>query len=628
MVRIRLRNAPALIRLGAGVSYGSGAFYGQTANTLTASLRELQDIEALSALSNKDPEAFLAYWKTRQKTAKGAVKAQLEEYANRAQKNLKTQQEDSAAVASYARTNDHQKYLDYLISKLDKTTDPGQLASLTTQINTMRGRVFASSGAGTGIGGGIDAQTLTDDRQEFIDARSSIDATKGPLTKGQIDRLAAADKALSKDLHAIADDANVKLSVRKSAQTEISSRGLGDGAKVEGRTVANAKSASDADTLKTFKSDADFAVEMARASTPGARAKLLAERARQASLLVSGMFTPDGVRLAGEQVTKAESDAVNEAQAAIKGTGKLSPTDDKLLHDMFNQYELDVKTQQSSNRAAQNPAGPGPVPFTKWVELLKASKSETEFQKATGDTSPFDPADFASAKKASTDSILGYDAKNHTYTGSPELVDDANKAYDAIHTLYGIPGGPMAGYGEAGYTGKGDVLNVLNGNTALGAQTAQETQSMHQQQIKDEKAGAQAKFGAEKTPAGASPTETPAQTPGTQVTPAEGAVAPVEGSPEASAAAAASVPGGGGGKPQAQLAEQPTTNEGFSDFQSAATAADTYLSQYQIPDLPDVKVETGETDINKLFPFSSDTPSAYAAPQSSDGGRRIGTSNY
>ena len=95
MARIVRLRAPAIIRLGGGASYGSGQFFGQTGYSLTATLRSLQDIEALKKFAEGDPETFLAYYETRKKTAKGQLKTQLDLYANRAKTKIEQQTKDN-----------------------------------------------------------------------------------------------------------------------------------------------------------------------------------------------------------------------------------------------------------------------------------------------------------------------------------------------------------------------------------------------------------------------------------------------------------------------------------------------------------------------------------------------------
>src|SRR6267378_5633646 len=113
---IRLR-APGLIRLGSGLTYGSGAYFGQTASDLTSVLRQMQAAESTHALATGKPEEFLAFYSANKGHYSGTLRAQLDGYAEQATKKIETDKKDAAALASYARTNNHQKYLDYLLSK-------------------------------------------------------------------------------------------------------------------------------------------------------------------------------------------------------------------------------------------------------------------------------------------------------------------------------------------------------------------------------------------------------------------------------------------------------------------------------------------------------------------------------
>jgi hypothetical protein len=577
----RRRAAPYILRLG-GLAHGTGQYFGQLVHNKTTELRELQDIENLKKFADGDPETYLEYWKERQKTAKGKLKSELAAYAARAEKRVKRNAEDAQALASYARTNNHQAYLDHLLKRLDEETDPNLISKLGTQINELRSRVFSSSASSGAIGGGVTQDQFTSARDKWNETRLKYESIvkSRPITAMEYDELKGSAKEYETTLKRIIFSADATQTRKDAMNTQYL---LKDGPNPDFIDSLGAK--SDAKLLSKFKNDSDFAASIAplvAAKNYGQIAKMYADRAQALSLLAHQALNTPGAEAIGNWLDDAEKNATKYAAQASQESTKLPASAQEKIDNEYSGYWSDLTEAKRKDSTL-----PAPKSKSDWLRQLKADKTAEQFSQDVG--YPYSDATFTAIKKvATTFGPVTYNPAKNSYEGDPAAILNAQAADDAIRTLINTPGSEYEVFKKAGLTDPMSIRMIRDG--ALTPQIAS---------IQAPLGGYPGETG--QTEVVAPPPTEPAPLP-------QAGVAPIEGSPEQAAADIASATPSGGGKP-GMLAVQPTDIE--PDTYDAATAGiNTFLTQYDYGDLPDFTPpkEPPVADFDSLFPFEGTPP--------------------
>lgn len=585
MPAIRMRSSPHLIRLGGGLSHGSTAFFGQTTNDLTHTLHLMQAAEAMHKLANGEPDTYIAFWKTHEKDYTGSVlHDQMAAYATQAQKKLDTDKADGAAYASYARTNNHQKFLDYLLQRREAETNPAAIAALDAHIDTMRGRVF--NGGSTVVGGGYTVQDLKDAREEFsqakIDAKESL--ALGPLSAGQLTRLRKAGEELDKIVTA-AYESN-KTTLKKSSL-------LGE---AEAARAAYPQFLEQSDMQATKKGEkTNFPMDVA------------GQRAFKASL--AGKPVADQIKAWGDRIAElnaatptvqsakvvsALTTLTHESETGADAAYKAGATPSK---DETKEQQADQKTAYDKYRAWADTKHAADATFKVATpeEFRAAVLYDTpEQQKAV--LGGGDPTFAINAKTKAA--FEGYQPAVWSYTkgkfeGDPDSVAAAEATVESVQARSQVPGSSY--YGVTG--SKGELYDV-----ASGAITPQALQQQRQGELQQHQA-IQPQRAGEQGGGQLSAMQDLSQRQGEQ-----GMAAPLgtqeqrQGEQNAGAQAAAS----NGPRPSLDSLTPDSVNDHMNTMSSAA---DEYLNKPDIPSLPDWKPSEEEQnktpDWNSLFPFST-----------------------
>lgn len=585
---IRLRTAPHLISLGAGVSYGSGAFYGQTAYNLTSTLQDMQAAEAMHKLANGDPETFLAFWKSNQKHYSGTLRAQLESYAADATKKVKTVGEDSAALTAYARSNNHQRYLDYLLGRLATETDQSTISKIESQVETLRGRVFASSGAGTGLGDGYTVQDLKDARDEYSQAKSAADdqLRYGPLTPAILTRLQKAGSTLD-DIIQAAYESN-KGTLKKSALIPEGEAARAAYGKYQDLSDAAATKASGSKTGFSLDLQGQSSFEASIASKSNAeQIKAWSDRISELNNAASSLHSAKVLTVVTDILHKSEGKADSAYKTSATPSDKVSVSQKAAQDEAYGKYQawaIGAKEAGDITHIATQEEFRNVVLFGNPEKDLGIKISDSTKKAYEG----YRPATWDYTKAA--------------FTGDPEAVAAANAAVESVRARSSVPGSPM--YGVSGTDG--ELYDVATGSISP-SHLAQGR--WHDESARDARRAAVA-----------TPTDVNQQkggTGGTQVTPVEGASTAPPATPPADETAAAT----GGPKPGALSLATLTPDNVNDHIQQFGDDANAYLTESSFPDLPNWKPSPDEEkaapDWNTMFPFStSDT----AAPASAGGG--------
>lgn len=614
---IRLRASPHLIRLGGGLTYGSGAFYGQTAHNLTNTLRDLQDIESLRKFAQGEPEIYLAYWKIRQKTAKGPLKDKMALYADQATKRIESNEADSKALTAYAKTNNHQAYMDYLLGKLDQETDPAQAAKLATQIDTLRSRIF-KAGAGGSLAGGVSSGELANARVAYEDAvqkaYSLINSRGGisqndPSAPMDIKRLTEITKNLQGLNEKIVADTGAPAKARLDASAEINS-----GAKGTANVVYEVQKASDtrqmSDSGFDAKGNTNFNAKVSATTDPAAKAKLLADRASKASALASGIQTEDLKKDLTDASQTYQTEAAKNIITVNTVVSKMPAEAEAKLFQAWSDYKTDM--------AKYGQAG-SDVPYNTFKTEIKAANDPATLMKNLKMTpqmqqeAPFTEEDLAKLQDyfANGDPAQ-YDSTTGTWTGDPTKTAQARAADEAARTLLSIKGSIYDPYkikdaGQMSPSERSDLLFGVSRGTALDmgvrAQAAQ-------------------------TDLGGGPGTTPREAgAGANASTQAAPLPPLNplGSTEEKPTAppmAETAPSGGIGKPLNQLTDQKIEPGSTEDLNSAIGSVDEFLMTKDLAELPDwASADQGQADFNGSFPYSLPGVSTPDLPQQTHKGQ-------
>lgn len=604
---IRLRSAPHLINLGSGVSYGSSGFFGQTANNLTNTLRELQDIENLKKFAEGDPGGYLDYWKTRQRTAKGPLYDKMALYAEQAKKHLVTQEADSKALTEYARTNNHQKYMSYLLEKLNTETDPSMAAKLASQIDTLRSRVF-QAGAGGSLAGGVSTGELTDARIAYQSAvqkaKSLIDSRGGisqadPSAPMDIKRLKEAADNLKSLNDKIMNDTGAPAKARLDASSENTS-----GNDATQNVVATIQRMSDIRQLSDGGFDAKgntaFNTKVTNLTDPAAKAKAYAERAQKAAALANGMQTEDLkkdlVDASGTYQTEAVKNILTVDQVATKMPAEV----DAKIQSAYTEYkDMMAKT----GNAAYD------VGYPTFKKELAATDSPSTFMKnlkiPTKSQKLPDGSEFINADEMATlkeylaaGNPAKYDPSTNTWKGDDQKVASAKVAAEAGRIVLGIKDNIYAQYNPRDpSTMTPDIqTDLFYGVNSGRLPTTADQQAGLAQQRTGERSRIPSKDVNQVADTAANAAPAPALG-ATEAKPTD-ALPPATPTPEPTSPDVAA--------PKSdQLGTQSVVPGSQQDFEQTLAGIDTFLTKKDYPELPDwTPPESSQADMNSSFPYS------------------------
>lgn len=596
-IRVRRRSAPLQIKLLTGAVSGSSAYFGVTANNLTETLRGLQDTESLQKFAEGDPESFLGYWAQRQKTLSKTqpLYGVLSSYAAKATAKLQESKDDANAIASYAQTNDHKAYLDYLLGKLKNTTDPAKIAALSTQINTLRSRVFAANGGGSEIAHGVNRSDLADAKSDFFnlrDAAREILMNGGTLAQSKksspvdLERLDAASKRYGDMLKKVVADTSVSASVRNDAYTQLYAVGNKN---LEGtgplKTIQLAKIGSDQnqiaksgfDSAGTSSFNAEITTAAARGDTREV-ARLWASRAQGAEVLLQGLQSEDQQGAVADIVSKTEQKAQQAAAVLVAKAKVLPEAAQRRLDSLYGQY-LQMGGQES--------------PGTFAAKLRESPDAET-FGKQVG-LSPKARQQFAAVfNAAKADATAGdtptWNPMSQKWEGDPERVQDAKAAADIIGKIMDLPGNIYTQQFPGIDTTKLSESDKVD--IALGRFKYQGGYGAGGPQDESARAARIQPNGTTVQPTAATALAQPAV--------AESSPEPKDVAPTDLATPQDQMTTGGS---QGVGVQQPDSNE---DFNVAVSGVNKFLREYDIPDLPDfTPPATSEADMTEFFPFAN-----------------------
>jgi hypothetical protein len=611
---IRLRPAPHLISLGGGVSYGSGQFFGQTADNLTNTLNDLQRAEAMHKLAQGDPETFIAYWDAHKDSTTGLLKTQMETYYAQAQKSIKTTKADAAALAEYSRTDNHQKYMDYLITRLDGETDPTVISKLDSQINTLRGRVFAAGSGSAGVGGGYTSADVTAAQKEHDDAKTDANASLAantPLTDSQLARLQTSGDVLNTIVKAVAT-ANPTL--HNSSMLASGEAAAGDAGKYQAKSEAVSLGAI-GDRKFALDSKGQSQFEDSIVGKPiSVQIAAWTARVRDMNTTVGTLHSSSSITTVNGLLQVGESKLQDAINASATPTNKGASEDVVAASDAFGTYQswaLGAKNAKQITYVA---------PSADFRNIILHSTGWVAAAHSLGlvDVDVTDPAAVKAALLAMNfpiDAVLGdkvkaafsgyqsatWDPTTGTFTGDPEAVKSAQEAVAGIRALSTVPSSPY--YGVQGTDG--EMYAVAHGDVSPNAiQTAHGRQGSLTGNM-----GAGAAQSNIIPPSGTSD-QAQGQDP-------EQATSQTQ-SPDAqdrNAANGTASPSGLGGKPQPDLLDitQLTPDNINDHMDSSMAAAQNFLtySSSNIADLPDWQPTQDQKDStpdwNSMFPFSDPT---------------------
>jgi hypothetical protein len=547
----------------------------------------LQDVEALRKLSEGDPETYLSYWKQRQTTLSktNPLYSQLSQYADRARSRIETVSRRTKALADYAKTNNHKAYLDFLIGELQNSTDPNEVAQLATQVNTLRGRVFSHSGGGNEVGGGVSKGDLAQAKVDYLTLRDAARATLStggtigqnkPNAPVDLTRLDAAAKKYGDMLRAIVADTSLSNKVRSDAQDQLyaygnegSLEGTGPAYAVQRSKIFSDKNSiaqSGFDSAGTAAFNSEITAAAARGDTREV-ARLWAKRAADAEVTLQGLQPDGSTAKAFAQVYDQMETKAQQAAAVLLTKSKTIPEGARQrLDKLFGAYLAAGGTESQGTFNKKLAASPDAETFGKAVGLGPKARQQ------------FAPV-FNSAKEdVKSGAPATWNPLTHSWDGDPDRIADAKVATEVITDVLQLPGNKYAQQ----YPGL-DVTKLSDGDKvdiALGQY------------------------------AYAPPV------------PKDFHVAPVEGSPEATAhpdvapveqpvPASTTATSGRGPGMQAPLLTQdlggpPPSPDSNQEFNSAADAADNFLTQFDVPALPEYSPPpTEQADLSEFFPFAN-----------------------
>jgi len=572
-------------------------------------------------LADGDPETYLAYWKQRQKTVKGALKDRMQAFADQSTKKVAENAADAKAVAEYARTNNHQKYMDYLLGKLNNETDPSQAAKLATQIDTLRSRIFRA-GAGGSLAGGVSTGQLADARvayEQAVQQAYSVINSRGGISKNDpsaamdITRLQAAASTLQQLDTQIMNDSGAPSKARLDASAEISS-----GAKATANIVYEVQKASDTRQMSDANFDAKgntaFAAKIAATMSVAGKAKLYAERAAAASSLGAGIQTEDLKKDLADASSAYQTEAVKAILTVDQTATKLPAQAEANVATEYSNYKTMMAQANMADRDI------GIAAFKK--EIVSDSDANTFMAnlKMSPDMQNDPKLAYSQANLEDLKSLMDsanpakYDPTTHSWTGDNSKVVDARVADAAAQTIFSIPNNIYATYNtkDPGAMSPNDRTDLLYGAQRGALPNEQERQAQSSAFRQQSVAHGQSER--------ADVNKQPAQQTG---------AAPIEGTPEAAAGMKSEAmppmvsdqqapAENAGPKPEtAALSAQPIEPGSNEDFNSAVTSVDTFLSTRDVPDLPDwTAPETEQGNFNDSFPYSTpeSAPQAPEAP--------------
>jgi hypothetical protein len=622
---MRRRAAPGILRLG-GITHGSGQFFGQSVMNKTTVFRELQDIENLKKFANGDPETFLAYWAERQKTMRktSPLYAHMQAQVARAEKKVKQNKEDADAVSEYARTNNHQKYLNHILDRLANEEDPAAQAKWAQQADSLRTRIFRASAASGALGGGVSQQDLTDAEQEFrslasaaktlVDERGGI-ASVDEAAPVDLKRLGESARNYNDLLTRIAGDSGAPAKARSDAtkranSTERTPNSIGPNYALTWiKSVADARQISDLGFDE--KGNNIFKSTLTSTTDRAARAKLLADRAYAADTLSRGLHL-DVNKAALAASAKAIQVEANKAITVVAMETSALPKDASDRMDrVYSAYTAEM-------RLADATPIDSPTTFKRIVknassreELLANLKITEDVQDHLPENSVFlkellgpNGEEFFKARQedANAGEPATWDTTTNSWKGSAESIRKAQTITEATSTILQVQGNQYTPYltKDPSEMTPGDLLDLSTGYSTGQAQLdlAQRQSQMramqeHAAQEREDMAVAQ---------------------------PVEGAgVAPIEGSPEETAynmQQEASKETGMGKRGLQSMMISETDDQ--ADYTSALDGIDSFMTEVDIPELPDWEAPAPNlADMETSFPFSTQ-PSAGLPPQPTD----------
>lgn len=432
--RARRRFAPLNIRLG-GAATSSSLFFGVRASELNDTWNVLRDLEAIKKIAEGDPESYLVYWKDRQRTLTGTdpQRALLQGYASQAEAKLKDQKEDGAAIARYARTNDHQGYLEYVLGKLERVTDQTTRAKLISQVDELRQRVFRTSQGSAVVGGGVTAEDLVSARDSWSDAKQSAkDKLRfgRPLSDKDISDLFKSGKKLSQLLQRIELDPGLKLSVRQTARTERTS----ENGPEDYFIVALVQNDSNLVSQGKFDSDGEqaFARQVAAAASLSEQGKMWADRAVVGDLVLNGLRTDTAKLDMASRIDSAEANAQRAARQ-LAATSKTLPKEaQETLDQLYFTY-----------RTAQIALDESPVSVAEFQRAARQAPDIQSFATALKFGGELTDEWFRLARSAATARRgAEFNLLTGELTGDPARVQEARDAIEIVNKMLKNPGSP------------------------------------------------------------------------------------------------------------------------------------------------------------------------------------------
>lgn len=616
MATIRYRTSPLQIRFFGGPNSGrSSTAFGSFVDSLNQTLGNLQDTEAMRKLADGDPETFISYWQQRKRyiSKSNPLYALMEDYYQKAQHRLEVNKQDAKALAQYARTNNHQAYLDYLLSKLDTETDPAILSKLGTQINELRSRVYQSGSGSASLGGGVS-------QQDFVNARdawdSEVNKVNGiladrPLTTDEVNEFKKAKEDYATLLHTIATAPDTTYTRANTMNTALTATtGPND------KFVNNVIFQSDQKLMANYKTDDQFAAQVALMDTPGERAKAYAQRAQQLGLLVSKAQSTQGVQLITKSLQDAEAKSASFANQATTESKKLTGPAADYIDSQYANYWSDVTLGHQKN-PRNYPTGP--ISKSDWMRQLKNAPDAKTFNSQVH----WNVADdlFQTLKGAITTQgpdfgPARYDIQTGQWEGDPTAVKNAKDAVDAIQAQWDIPGNQFEMLKKVGFTDPDSILRYINGDI-----TPETLQAVYQRLsggfMSPTNQQLQQGAGADETQNKKEPTEQ--QPTANSTAPGPGPEAPNLPGLTAQDAGALPVEDTAPGGPKVNPSVSPEPVDSPQDFENARLTADSFLGSYDLPDLPQFTPPKDKPapDEDVLFPFENGSTSL---PSLSSGG--------